>query len=396
MSIAVSCECGKAMRVNDSLAGKRVKCPACGAILKVPSTADASIAKRPAKAVPQKGGNNVVLNSVVGVALLAALGIGAYFAFFSGSGSTPHKTNVAKNPDKKAPVKEREKVEHPTNTKTPMGGDLSLLDMVPADTFAFVQIRIGEFLATASGKKALEAVPAERIREVFGKFGIAPADLKEIVAVLPVAPIDPDAADKAFLLISSEKPIDIAKFEAAEGVTKKVMGGRPIHVVTEKKENKTFAIHFITPRKAMIGQESAFTVAGIPRTDGPLSGLISEGKANRQLLFAGFRLPSDIAKDAPPFAARAQRGTVIVADEKLKFTLKLTYADAVQAVEAKNAFDELLKADLALPPVLGELPVAVIRKGWPNVKASVKGVHLVASMQIDSTIGDLVGPAEPK
>ena len=123
MSIAISCDCGKAMRVNDSLAGKKVKCPACGAILKVSPAEDGIIAepvaKCPAKAVPQKGGNKVVLFSVLGVALLAAVGVGAYFAFFSGSGSTPNKTNAAKNPDKKVPVKEREKVEDPKSTKTP-------------------------------------------------------------------------------------------------------------------------------------------------------------------------------------------------------------------------------------------------------------------------------------
>ncbi len=37
MAIAVTCTCGKALRVKDGLAGRRFKCPACGQVLEVPS-----------------------------------------------------------------------------------------------------------------------------------------------------------------------------------------------------------------------------------------------------------------------------------------------------------------------------------------------------------------------
>ncbi|HEX5273050.1 MAG TPA: hypothetical protein VFW33_21280 [Gemmataceae bacterium] len=37
MPIAFSCPCGRALRVKDELAGRRVKCPACGEALTVPS-----------------------------------------------------------------------------------------------------------------------------------------------------------------------------------------------------------------------------------------------------------------------------------------------------------------------------------------------------------------------
>src|SRR5262245_31163249 len=36
MSILLSCPCGKKLRVKDELAGKKVKCPGCAAILPVP------------------------------------------------------------------------------------------------------------------------------------------------------------------------------------------------------------------------------------------------------------------------------------------------------------------------------------------------------------------------
>jgi hypothetical protein len=35
MPIAVTCECGRAMRVKDELAGRKVRCPACAAVLTV-------------------------------------------------------------------------------------------------------------------------------------------------------------------------------------------------------------------------------------------------------------------------------------------------------------------------------------------------------------------------
>ena len=37
MSIPVRCQCGKAFAARDDLAGKRVKCPACGGVLQIPS-----------------------------------------------------------------------------------------------------------------------------------------------------------------------------------------------------------------------------------------------------------------------------------------------------------------------------------------------------------------------
>lgn len=41
MPISLSCSCGKALRVPDSAAGKKAKCPACAAVLEVPAPAPA-------------------------------------------------------------------------------------------------------------------------------------------------------------------------------------------------------------------------------------------------------------------------------------------------------------------------------------------------------------------
>lgn len=46
--IAFGCSCGKSWRVREDLAGKKTKCPGCGAILTVPSASAPSAAQIPA------------------------------------------------------------------------------------------------------------------------------------------------------------------------------------------------------------------------------------------------------------------------------------------------------------------------------------------------------------
>jgi hypothetical protein len=49
MPILLSCACGKKFRVNDNLAGKRIKCPGCAAVLAVPGAATPEAAHGPAE-----------------------------------------------------------------------------------------------------------------------------------------------------------------------------------------------------------------------------------------------------------------------------------------------------------------------------------------------------------
>jgi hypothetical protein len=52
MGISISCACGKRLNAKAELAGKRVKCPGCGAVLQVPSSAKATEGK-PVPAAPR-------------------------------------------------------------------------------------------------------------------------------------------------------------------------------------------------------------------------------------------------------------------------------------------------------------------------------------------------------
>lgn len=60
MPIRVSCQCGKALSVKDAMAGKAVKCPGCGNVVRVPGGDAAAPAKAaaaaPAPVAPAAGG----------------------------------------------------------------------------------------------------------------------------------------------------------------------------------------------------------------------------------------------------------------------------------------------------------------------------------------------------
>jgi hypothetical protein len=50
MPVAVSCTCGKSFHVKDELAGKKIKCPGCQAVVEVPAAGVAPAAPTPAAA----------------------------------------------------------------------------------------------------------------------------------------------------------------------------------------------------------------------------------------------------------------------------------------------------------------------------------------------------------
>lgn len=47
MPIRVSCQCGKALNVKDAMAGKAVKCPGCGNVIRVPAAATSKPQSQP-------------------------------------------------------------------------------------------------------------------------------------------------------------------------------------------------------------------------------------------------------------------------------------------------------------------------------------------------------------
>jgi hypothetical protein len=116
MAITVACDCGKEFKVKDELAGKKVKCPACQAVLTVPAAEDAepprprsSAAEDESEQAPRegKGGKKkaggqksktmLFVGIGAGVLLLSCcclgVGVGGWFFFLR---STPEKTIIGK------------------------------------------------------------------------------------------------------------------------------------------------------------------------------------------------------------------------------------------------------------------------------------------------------------
>src|SRR5438034_9890463 len=103
MPLAVLCVCGKQFNVQEDLAGKRVKCPACQQGVTVPGTlvqplppaaadkAEPVPTKKRKAEGPQKSNKTMLwLGLGAGVLLLSCcclggVGAGAYFLFFAGT-----------------------------------------------------------------------------------------------------------------------------------------------------------------------------------------------------------------------------------------------------------------------------------------------------------------------
>jgi hypothetical protein len=104
--LRIECDCGKFLKVDEELAGKRVKCPACGESLLVKRAAATAASARPSarraaddlddddddrprkkgKQVAKKGGSGLLLIALLGGALLIFFvlilaGVGAWFFF---------------------------------------------------------------------------------------------------------------------------------------------------------------------------------------------------------------------------------------------------------------------------------------------------------------------------
>ncbi len=63
MPIAASCTCGKSFRAKDELAGKKVRCPSCSAVIEIPKPAPPPAATVPASARSAEDEALAVLNS---------------------------------------------------------------------------------------------------------------------------------------------------------------------------------------------------------------------------------------------------------------------------------------------------------------------------------------------
>jgi hypothetical protein len=107
MAIPVDCTCGQAFQVGDDLAGKRIKCPSCQAVLTVQGPAadfdedrDKESARQRRGGAARQGSSRVLLwvglaggAVLLGLCCLGGVGVGAWFLF---GGPPPEKTLIGK------------------------------------------------------------------------------------------------------------------------------------------------------------------------------------------------------------------------------------------------------------------------------------------------------------
>lgn len=115
MSLSVNCDCGKSLRVSEEKRGKRIKCPACSEVIRVPDSDDEEVnedpvprarsAKTRKKKGKAKGGASVApLAIACGVGLVVLVVVGAILFW------------------PKVPVAKPDVVAMPVSVVTPAGG----------------------------------------------------------------------------------------------------------------------------------------------------------------------------------------------------------------------------------------------------------------------------------
>src|SRR4051812_10855318 len=103
MPIPVHCACGKTLNVPEKHAGKKGKCPACGAVVDIPSLSAAPPARPPAPRGAKRSGRPLVL-AATGVVVLGAAAAGIWFFVGRGANPPPSSGNVVAQAPSKDPL----------------------------------------------------------------------------------------------------------------------------------------------------------------------------------------------------------------------------------------------------------------------------------------------------
>ena len=113
----------------------------------------------------------------------------------------------------------------------------SVLDVVPADAVAFMQVNVEEFFKSPSGMKLPElAGPAfaKFNKEISDELGVAATDVRRVVAVAKSAAANPqEMSQLSFFVFDVARPIDAEVIMKKSRGTKKEVDGRTILVPPE-------------------------------------------------------------------------------------------------------------------------------------------------------------------
>jgi hypothetical protein len=362
MPLDVVCSCGERFDVPYAHAGRRVKCPRCGAIMNVPAQGEKT-------AQPASRKRRWALLGL-GVLLLALAGTGvAWWLWPRPVGSD--------------------------------GPEVSDVDLIPANAEGFTSVRVAELWAMPAVKGAIDAAreadPGQEdvIAELERLTGLTPSEVERLHGVGL-------ALDRrlAWFVVGSVEPLDRAK------VLSRLKGRRELwhrerrYHLGKTRDDEEVAYHFAGPSVLVIsneeGMKHCLDQAAAPVTKGQLEPVIARLGGKSQVLLAWAPSPSlrESIKKNPQVKGlpdvQLLRASADV-DKQAIIDLWLTTADEA---EAKKAHDWLSEWQKKLNhPLTGwitrgviaatlKVPASLVTQ-LAKLKPQVKGKEIGVQMKTD-------------
>jgi hypothetical protein len=342
--ISFACHCGQPMQAQAEYAGKRTKCPACGAAVTIPS--GTAFTDRPAWTArgraeedegnwdddrPRRRGKRRVWPWVAAAALVLLLagGVTAWLLWSGGAG--------------------------------PASADLAL---VRHDAVGFASVRVADLWNSDTGKTLRQQLPLmgyseDKIQE---KYGLTPADVERATFVMPT-----EDGRKAWAVVSFTKAVEARKVVTAlfPGA-QEVKAGDKTYFTSPRDHN---AVYFLRPTVAVVGSPETVKqfVDGkpSPARSGPMDEGLQLAEAGGHHVVAAFNLPPSLVqklKAAPVGNLGGQanlvqpfleiRSGLITAKlgGELELDIRVRFPDEVKAKKARETAESLLAlARMALP-----------------------------------------------
>jgi hypothetical protein len=347
MAIIMACQCGKQLKVNDEFVGRRVKCPDCESVLTVPGgdERNAVTAGAPSRSASAAGG---IIRFTCGCgkqmqaksefagkkakcpdcgAVLAIPGADPYAGRNSFDFDEQERVSdrqmrsrgragaAGEDFDQDAPRSRRQAAAGGKRRMWPwvagiaavlllVGGGLAWffifrakktspdLALVPRDAMGFVTIRLGDWLKSDSGKGiADELAKIPDIKKMEEKAGLGLKDIDRITIVFPNQD-DPAKNEKEFwTIISTSKAVDEKKIRETMGKTEEKKVGEKAYYVSDKG-----AIHFVNSKIIVGGAPEGVKkfLESKPSTSGPLADSLQLAEDNKYHLVAGVQIPESL------------------------------------------------------------------------------------------------------
>jgi hypothetical protein len=365
------------MQAQIEHAGKRTKCPACGAVVKIPGDGyDEAYTNRPARSGVRGGDEEELprprftrrmakrrvwpwIAAAAALVLLVAGGVTAWLLWPAGAGAS--------------------------------SADLAL---VPHDAVGFVSIRVADLWNSDFGKDAQKQLPmlGLSVGQLKEKFGVTPEEIERASFVVPT-----EEPRTAWFVVAFKGAVDQPK------VVKSLFADAQ----ETKADNKTYyisrkgqtAVHFSSPTIAVVGSPEAIqrfmAAKTAPAASGPMDEAIGLAQAGKHQIVGGFHLTPGLSQKLKalqggmrgqarmflPFL-EVQSGTFTanLSDKTdTSLDLRLKFPDEPKAKKAKEAGDSAL---------------AFVKLAWPAIKAQMAGGPLPPQAremfnQVDQTLQEL-------